>query len=93
MRRIHPALLATLIVSVVLAVGGVAVIGVSTRPPVSEGWFAYQPMSDSVFSPTGVIMLTQTGLIGVAVATIGLIGVSATIGFAIGRRRRPDVDQ
>lgn len=86
MRPIHPALLATLIVSGVLVAGGAALVIVATRQPVSFGWFAYQPLSGSVFSPDGIIVLTRLGVLGIVVTAVGLMGVSAAIGFMFGRR-------
>jgi heme/copper-type cytochrome/quinol oxidase subunit 1 len=87
MRPIQPALLATLIISGVLVAGG-AVLIVATRQPVSIGWFAYQPLASSVFSPDGVIVLTRFGVFGIIVTAVGLMGVSAAIGFMLGRRGR-----
>ena len=90
MQRLHPALLVTLILSGVLVASGAVLAAVSSQPTVSFGWFAYQPMSDSLFVPGGFVVLTQPAIVGAVVTVVGLIGLGAAMGFALGRRSRAD---
>ena len=67
MQRMHAALLVALILSGVLVVGGAVLVAVSSQTTVSFGWFAYQPMFDSVFVPGGfVLALSQPAVVGAA---------------------------
>jgi heme/copper-type cytochrome/quinol oxidase subunit 1 len=84
----HTALLVVLILSGVLVVGGVVLVAVSSQTPASFGWFAYQPMSGSLFAPGGFVVLTQPAIVGAFVAGVGVVGLSAATGFMVGRRVR-----
>lgn len=88
MPRMHTALLVVLILSGVLVAGGVVLVAVSSQTPASFGWFAYQPMSDSLFVPGGFVVLTQPAIVGVVVTGVGVVGLSAATGFMVGRRVR-----
>lgn len=90
MQRTRPALLVALILSSVLVSGGAVLLAVSSQATVSIGWFAYQPMSDSLFAPGGLVVLTQPAIVGAVVTVVGLIGLGAATGFALGRRVRAD---
>jgi hypothetical protein len=86
----HPSLLVVLTLSGVLVAGGAVLVAVSSQPTVSFGWFAYQPMSDSLFVPGGFVVLTQPAIVGAVFAVVGLIGLGAATGFALGRHSRAD---
>lgn len=88
MQRFPAALLVALILSGVLIVGGVLLIVGSSQASLSVGWFAYQPLSDSVLIPGGFVVLTQPAVVGAAVTAVGLIGSAGAVGFALGRRGR-----
>ena len=71
-------------------IGGVAVaVGIgllvwSAAHPVSYGWFAYAPLSDTVFTP-------QTGFWasrwGIGACGLGALVFAFWVGFLVGRRR------
>lgn len=88
MQQMPAPLLVALIHSGVLAVTGALVILLAPQASASFGWFAYQPLSDAVFVPGGFIVLTQAAIVGAVLAIVGLIGLAAVVGFALGRRRR-----
>jgi hypothetical protein len=88
MQRMPASLLVALILAGVLVVTGALVILLAPQASASFGWFAYQPLSDAVFFPGGFIVLTQTAIVGGVLAIVGLIGLAAVVGFALGRRRR-----
>lgn len=88
MQRLPAPLVVALILSGVLVVGGALVILIAPQASASFGWFAYQPLSESVFIPGGFIVLTQTVIVRGVLAIVGLIGLAGIVGFALGRRRR-----
>jgi len=77
MQRMPARLLVALIFSGLLVVGGALLIFATPQASASFGWFAYQPLSDSVFIPGGFTVLTQP-----------VIGLGGVVGFALGRRSR-----
>ncbi|MFD4421914.1 hypothetical protein ACFWN7_10475 [Agromyces sp. NPDC058484] len=88
MQRMSGTVLVALILSGVLVVGGALLVVVSSQAPASFGWFAYQPLPDSVFVPGSFVVLAQTAVVGAAVTGGGLIGLGGVVGFALGRRSR-----
>ncbi|MBD5785882.1 hypothetical protein IF650_06775 [Cellulosimicrobium terreum] len=53
--------------------------------PASYGWFAYAPLSDTTFTPSGAYPPGQSALLAAGGALLlGLVG-----GFVLGRRARP----
>ncbi|MCD2444351.1 hypothetical protein LQ757_18885 [Agromyces sp. SYSU K20354] len=88
MQRMSGALLVALILLGVLVLCGALLVVVSSQASVSFGWFAYQPLSDSVFVPGSFVVLTQPAVVGAAVTVVGLIGLGAVAGYALGRRGR-----
>ena len=87
MRRVHPAVIVTLVISSVLViVGAVVVVAVSNSTPTTVGWFAYQPMAGSLLLPDGVL-LTGPAIAGAVGVVLGLVGLAGVAGFALGRRR------
>lgn len=73
-----PAIMAVL--GLALIVGGVVVV--ASTPPVSFGWFAYAPESDTVLLPTPVPPSLLIGQLLVALGTAFLVGVA---GWLFGR--------
>lgn len=71
-----------------MSVAGVVVLAVDAARPVSFGWFAYAPLSDTVFTADGLHVLSTASLVG-AVVVIGLLLVAACLGYRRGARRRP----
>lgn len=54
--------------------------------PTTVGWFAYSPLSETVYAPGG---LTTADWAGLALVGVGLLALGAVGGYALGRRRRP----
>lgn len=77
--------------AVAIAGGIVALIGMIAllipAPAASFGWFAYQPMSRSIFLPS-LSVLSPTTLWGALALGLGLIVVAFSAGVLIGRRAR-----
>lgn len=51
------------------------------------GWFAYAPLSDNVFQPSGGSFVSRGSQLGLAVAGVGLLVLAFCAGLAIGRRQ------
>ncbi|MFS0705307.1 hypothetical protein AB6N23_12355 [Cellulomonas sp. 179-A 9B4 NHS] len=66
---------------------GTAVAGVlrMRTGTVSFGWFAYTPLSETVYAPS-----PAPWRLGAALVVLGVLLVGAAGGFALGRRRRAD---
>lgn len=76
-----------LIVSALAIVGGIVTVFVtSLRGTASFGWFAYQPLANSIFYPGNMIILTGPMLFGVVVAGLGLLGLAFLIGLRRGAK-------
>lgn len=88
MQRSHPVAFIALIVSGMFVIGGAVLLLVSNQAPASFGWFAYQPMTNSLFMPGSLVVLTPSALMGAAVAVLGLLGLTAVSGYLLGRRAR-----
>ncbi|MFK0039619.1 hypothetical protein ACIQTW_07230 [Paenarthrobacter sp. NPDC090517] len=58
-----------------------------TNQSTSFGWFAYAPLSETVFIGNGGAMVSQGTQIGLAVTVVGLLVLAFRAGLAIGRRR------
>jgi heme/copper-type cytochrome/quinol oxidase subunit 1 len=78
-----------LAVGSVLSVVGVVVLAVASARPVSFGWFAYAPLSDTTFTADGVHLFSTASLVGAVVLVIGLLVLAAWLGYRQGARRRP----
>ncbi|MFE6968641.1 hypothetical protein [Isoptericola sp. NPDC057653] len=68
-----------------MAIGAGMILWVLTRPVgyASFGWFAYAPLSDTVFVPGSSRLMGMWVLFGLGALLTGLGG-----GFLLGRRRR-----
>lgn len=51
----------------------------------SFGWFAYAPLSNRLFSGSGIALVTQGTQIGLAVAVVGLLVLAFWAGYRLGR--------
>ena len=71
----------------VLVLVGVAVLLWIPTSGAAFGWFAYAPLSDSVFTP-GFLFLDPTHRWAVVVAIVGLIVASGAAGYLVGRRAK-----
>lgn len=88
MQRMPASVIVALVLSALLVVAGLLLIVAAPQASASFGWFAYQPLSESVFIPGGFIVLTQPVIIGAAVGVLGLVGLGVVLGFVLGRRPR-----
>ena len=71
-----------LALGLVLAVGGLIVAG---SQPATFGWFAYAPLSDSLFMPAlSPLVVMPTG--AAAMLAVGLVLVAGWAGFRLARR-------
>ena len=73
---------------VLLLAGVVAiVIGMTSQPFGSFGWFAYQPLANVAFAPGGdVVFVSRTTLIGFAALSLGLITLAFVAGWRLAQR-------
>lgn len=80
-----------LILAGVAAVAGAIVLILALLTPLppsaSFGWFAYAPLSDTVFLPSDVIALPTWALVGVGLLVVGLVALSYMIGRRSGTNR------
>ncbi|WP_138067596.1 hypothetical protein [Cellulomonas rhizosphaerae] len=83
MTRSRRTLPAVAVLAVLLVVGGGWLVWHSSRSA-TFGWFAYAPLSESVYSPG---ILTTTDWVGLALVAVGLLALGAVGGYALGRRR------
>jgi len=70
------------------SVVGVVVLVVASARPVSFGWFAYAPLSDTTFTADGVHVFSTATLVGAVVLVVGLLVLAAWLGYRRGARRR-----
>jgi heme/copper-type cytochrome/quinol oxidase subunit 1 len=86
----RPARAANLVLAALGLVGLVllgAAAWVSSRP-VTYGWFAYAPLSESTYVPGPAFVPGGPGL-PVLLATGGALALGAVVGYVVGRRGRP----
>jgi heme/copper-type cytochrome/quinol oxidase subunit 1 len=72
-----------------LSIVGVVVLAVDSARPVSFGWFAYAPLSDTTFRAEGLHLFSTASLVGAGVLVIGLLVLSAWLGYRRVVHRRP----
>lgn len=71
---------------VLTAVGAITVL-ITPPPPIAFGWFAYAPLSESVFTPEGgVVILAPTAILGAAASVAGLIALGVLVGWHFGKK-------
>jgi heme/copper-type cytochrome/quinol oxidase subunit 1 len=69
----------------VLVLTGVVVLIVGLLTPVTYGWFAYQPLAETTFSPGGNdVVLSRVTIIGSIVLTMGLLALAFLAGLRAG---------
>ncbi|WP_157485686.1 MULTISPECIES: hypothetical protein [unclassified Frigoribacterium] len=76
------------VAGVVVLVVGVVVLAIAGAQPVSFGWFAYAPLSDTTFTAEGVHVFSTASLVGAVIVVIGLLVLAAWLGYRRGVRRR-----
>ena len=83
-RSLRPWAVLVAAVALVALVVGVWLM-VRPTPGASFGWFAYAPMSETVYTAGR----GSTDLVGLVLVVVGALGLGALGGYALGRRRRP----
>ncbi|WP_024818033.1 hypothetical protein [Arthrobacter sp. 31Y] len=63
------------------------IVAWNNQQTTSFGWFAYAPLSDTVFMGNGMTMVSQGTQIGLAVTVLGLLVLAFWAGLRIGRDR------
>ena len=67
--------------------GVVVIVGLLT--PVSFGWFAYQPLANAAFAPSGSgVFLSRVTIVGFVILTIGMVALAFLAGVRAGANRR-----
>ena len=78
-----------LVAGLAALVVGVVVLAIAAAQPVSFGWFAYAPLSDTTFPAEGVHMFSTASLVGAVIVVISLLVLAAWLGYRQGVRRKP----
>jgi hypothetical protein len=78
-----------LVAGLAALVVGVVVLAIAAAQPVSFGWFAYAPLSDTTFTAEGVHMFSTASLVGAVIIVISLLVLAAWLGYRQGVRRKP----
>lgn len=81
-----------LIVAIVAVIVGTGIVVTTRSQPASFGWFAYAPLSSTIFIPDGVHIISTGGLVGAAVLAVGLIALAFWAGLRVAHRRSPGDD-
>lgn len=53
------------------------------------GWFAYSPLTQTVFVPDAGVLVSPRALLGLALAALGALTLAAWGGWALARRTLP----
>ncbi|MFD1714131.1 hypothetical protein ACFSBZ_06580 [Amnibacterium flavum] len=77
-----------LICAIVLVVVGAGVLIAVATEPVSFGWTAYAPLSETTFTPVVRGLESRNGILGAVLLVIGLMGLAFWAGLRVGARRR-----
>ncbi|TWX40805.1 hypothetical protein ES689_05135 [Frigoribacterium sp. ACAM 257] len=68
---------------------GVVVLAIAAAQPVSFGWFAYAPLSETTFAAEGVRVFSTASLAGAVITVISLLVLAAWLGYRQGVRHAP----
>jgi len=79
-----------LVAGLAALVVGVVVLATAAAQPVSFGWFAYAPLSDTTFTAEGVHVFSTDSLVGAVIFVIGLLLLAAWLGYRKGVRASLD---
>lgn len=77
-----------LVVGLLLVATGAAVTVMGARGDSTFGWFAYAPLSDSVFPAAGDFVVRRLTVIGLVLLVIGLVWVAGVVGYRLAASRR-----
>ena len=84
-------LIATFTLGAVLLIVGIALFALSGLTGQPVGWFAYAPLSNSTFAsntPGRLVLMRSGSWWGLALATVGALTVSGTLGYALASRHK-----
>ncbi|MCJ0700126.1 hypothetical protein SOM11_08355 [Frigoribacterium sp. CFBP9039] len=78
-----------LVAGLAALVVGVVVLAIASAQPMSFGWFAYAPLSDTTFTAEGVHLFSTASLVGAVIVIVSLLVLAAWLGYRQGVRRKP----
>lgn len=78
-----------LVAGLAALVVGVVVLDIASAQPMSFGWFAYAPLSDTTFTAEGVHLFSTASLVGAVMVIVSLLVLPAWLGYRQGVRRKP----
>ncbi|MBD8702768.1 hypothetical protein [Frigoribacterium sp. CFBP 13712] len=78
-----------LVAGLAALVVGVVVLAIASAQPMSFGWFAYAPLSDTTFTADGVHLFSTASLVGAVIVIVSLLVLAAWLGYRQGVRRKP----
>lgn len=81
------------LIAVIAVASGIIVLLVTFSQPVSFGWFAYSPLSNTTYNLPGVHVISTAGVVGTVVLVAGLIALAFWAGLRIGGGLRPKDEQ
>lgn len=90
-RALRKGLLAAISIGAVMLIAGVALFWLTGLTAQTFGWVAHAPLSNSQLAseaPGRLVLMQPGNWWGLALAVIGALAVSTTLGYALGRRRR-----
>jgi len=73
--------------AVAVVIAGVVAIVIAAPQSASFGWFAYAPLSGTVFNPDGAMVVSWGAIAGAAAVALGLAGLAFWAGFTIATSR------
>ncbi|AZZ52917.1 hypothetical protein C1I64_13305 [Rathayibacter festucae DSM 15932] len=74
-----------MVAGVLLVVSGI-VVSAATPREVSFGWFAYAPLSETMFSPVGTMVVPPGLATAAALIMLGLLVLAFCAGWLLARR-------
>ena len=78
-----------LVAGLAALVVGVVVLAIASAQPMSFGWFAYAPLSDTTFTAEGVHLFSTASLVGAVIVIVSLLVLAMWLGYRQGVRRKP----
>jgi len=84
-------LIAAFTLGAVLLIAGIALFAVNGLTGQPVGWFAYAPLANTTFAsnaPGRLVLLQSRSWWGLALAPVGALTVSGTLGYALASRHR-----
>ncbi|MBD8611875.1 hypothetical protein IFT77_15405 [Frigoribacterium sp. CFBP 13729] len=78
-----------LVAGLAALVVGVVVLAIASAQPMSFGWFAYAPLSDTTSTAEGVHLFSTASLLGAVIVIVSLLVLAAWLGYRRGVRRKP----